>query len=378
MWVRAEVKKRAWEGLKDYYWKAVLCTFLLGLLGSLSFIPYFLAGLIISVCWCIAPVAPFMSCIVDGFYANILGIGGIKFYMQSMRDRSAAPLSTMFSGFKTGHYTTSAKISTFRNIFLSLWYMLLVVPGIMKSYEYRMIPYLIADYPEKDQDEIFRLSKQMMTGNKWKVFVFDLTFTGWFLLAMLPLFLGLPFIMPYYNAACIELYKELKKECLGISDEYGHGSHEVYQPEIPVPLISERSGTGNDQYADYTSVDDDAPTMDIYNSYVGTPASPYGTPMLTGIQGEYAGASIPLEAGQKLIVGRDASRCNVILSSHQVSRLHMTVEFVENRFIVVDYSTYGTFDLEQGQLPKEKSVSVAPGSSLRLGHGEDVFRLELK
>ena len=101
-------------------------------------------------------------------------------------------------------------------------------------------------------------------------------------------------------------------------------------------------------------------------------------PVLVGIQGEYAGAVIPIEPGQRLIVGRDSTRCNVILSSPQVSRLHMTVEYTGNKFIVVDHSTYGTFDLERGQLPKEQSMNVPAGVRLRLGNGDEVFQLELR
>ena len=119
--------------------------------------------------------------------------------------------------------------------------------------------------------------------------------------------------------------------------------------------------------------------VDIQN--YGMNAGPaYGMPVLVGIQGEYAGAVIPIEPGQRLIVGRDSTRCNVILSSPQVSRLHMTVEYTGNTFvfIVVDHSTYGTFDLERGQLPKEQSMNVPAGVRLRLGNGDEVFQLELR
>lgn len=361
MWTRAEVKKRAWNGLKNYYWYGVLSCFLLGLLGILSIFPYLLAVALFAVCICIAPLAPFMSCIVDGVYADILEIGGIHFFMQSIKEEKPAPVSTIFSGFKT-NYGKTAKILIFRNVFLTLWTMLFIIPGIIKSYEYRMIPYLIADYPEKDQDEIFRMSKEMMTGNKGKAFVFDLSFLGWCLLAAIPAGLGYLFLAPYYSAACAELYLAIKEERLGVARTT---NHVVYQPENQNILP---------QNAFYDN--DDEPTRDI-NSVDIPSVAISRQPVLVGIQGEYAGASIPLEDGQKLIVGRDATRCNVILSSPQVSRLHMTVEYVGGKFIVVDYSTYGTFDLDQGQLPKEKSVTVATGTCLRLGNGDDIFKLDV-
>ncbi|MCI8957704.1 MAG: DUF975 family protein [Lachnospiraceae bacterium] len=369
MWSISEVKKQAWNGLKNYYWKAVLCGFLVGLLGILSILPYALAALLFAVCVCIAPLAPFASCIVDGIYSDILDIGKRNVYLRSIQDETSVPVSTIFSGFKSGFYKASAQTLIFRNVFLFLWSLLFFFPGIVKGYQYRMIPYLVAEYPEKGQDEVFDMSKEMMNGNKMKVFLFDLSFIGWILLALLPAGLGLPFFFPYYNAACTELYLTLKESCLGISRNSNSGnSHIVYQPENQKMLPP-----GN-----YMNDDDDAPTVDVNYGYDQPAASQaFGRPVLVGVQGEYAGATIPIEPGQKLIVGRDSSRCNVILASPQVSRLHMTVEYAGNKFIVVDYSSYGTFDVERGQLPKETSVTVAPGTTLRLGNGNDTFRLDL-
>ena len=57
-----------------------------------------------------------------------------------------------------------------------LWSLLLIIPGIVKSYEYRMIPYLLADHPEMSKDEAFAASKAMIDGNKWDAFVLDFSF----------------------------------------------------------------------------------------------------------------------------------------------------------------------------------------------------------
>jgi len=382
MWTIGDVGKRAWNGLKNYGLFAAICVILVSLLGILSVIPYVLGAFLLAVCICLAPISPFLSCIVNGAYTDILGVGMINFFIRSTKQGRPVPLSTIFSGFKTGHYSDSAKILIFRNIFQFLWTLLFFVPGVIKWYEYRMIPYLIADYPEKGQDEVFRLSKQMMMGNKLKAFGCDLLFGLICSIVMIPF--GLLYaLLPnevvavlavvlmalvslafsvYYNAFYAELYLVLNGNQPVVS---GGSSHVVYQPENQALL------------QDVMGNDDDARTVDINSdAFHSTPA--YGRPVLVGIQGEYAGASIPLEPGQKLVVGRDSSKCNVVLSSLQVSRLHMTVEFVNGKFIVVDYSSYGTFDLEQGRLPKEKSVNVAPGTSLRLGNGDDVFKLELR
>ena len=216
--------------------------------------------------------------------------------------------------------------------------------------------------------------------------MFQLSLIGWGLLGLVTLGFAFFFVSPYLDAAFTELYLAIREERLGIprdaaqnggsgsgngynNNYIGSSDHVVYQPQNQ-NLLPQNG-----------MVDDDAPTADIYggsNPAYGGSAQAFGRPTLVGVQGEYAGASIPIEPGQKLIVGRDATRCNVILSSPQVSRLHMTVEYVDGKFIVVDYSTYGTHDLNQGQLPKETSVSVPAGTTLRLGNGDEVFRLELR
>lgn len=377
MWTRAEVKKRAWDGLKIYYWKAVVCGILFVLLSFLSIIPYILGFIFFALLPCLYVVSPFLGCIVNGIYANILEVGKNKFYLQSIKEERSATIPTIFSGFDSGFYGNSAKILIFRNVFLALWSLLLIFPGIIKYYEYRMIPYLIADFPEKGMDEVFTTSKKMMTGNKLRVLLFDLSFVGWYILALLPAGLGLIFVIPYYEAACTELYLAFREEYMGIPREGGQngiypgipaGNHVVYQPQNQKMLPG---------YGQMNMDDDDSPTVDIQN-YGMNPGAAYGTPVLVGLQGEYAGAVIPIEPGQRLIVGRDSTRCNVILSSPQVSRLHMTVEYTGNKFIVVDHSTYGTFDLDRGQLPKEQSMNVPAGVRLRLGNGDEVFQLELR
>ena len=79
-------------------------------------------------------------------------------------------------------------------------------PGIIKHYEYYMIPYLIAEYPEMDSSEAFRLSREMMEGNKLDTFILELSFLGWYLLGLLACGVGMIFVDPYREAALGELY----------------------------------------------------------------------------------------------------------------------------------------------------------------------------
>ena len=64
-------------------------------------------------------------------------------------------------------------------LYTFLWSLLLLIPGIVKAYEYRMVPYLLADYPELSTEEAFRISREMMNGEKMNTFILDLSFIGW-------------------------------------------------------------------------------------------------------------------------------------------------------------------------------------------------------
>ena len=100
-----------------------------------------------------------------------------------------------------------------RDVFTFLWSCLFVIPGIIKMYEYRMIPYIISENPDISYSEAFKASREMMMGNKWKAFVFDLSFIGWYLLNALTCgILGIFFVNPYYYASDANLYRAIKKD----------------------------------------------------------------------------------------------------------------------------------------------------------------------
>jgi len=107
-----------------------------------------------------------------------------------------------------------------RNIYNALWY-LTIVGGIIKTYEYRMIPYILAQNPKIKRKQAFQLSKQMMKGNKWKTFLLDLSFFGWNLLSVLTCgILSILYVNPYNVATITELYKTLEKQAIHEKYEY--------------------------------------------------------------------------------------------------------------------------------------------------------------
>ena len=88
-------------------------------------------------------------------------------------------------GFKSGNYGKLVLTMFLKQLYEGLWTLLLIVPGIIKHYEYLMIPYILAENPEMERQEAFLISKRMMMGQKMNAFVLDLTFIGWRILEML-------------------------------------------------------------------------------------------------------------------------------------------------------------------------------------------------
>ena len=85
------------------------------------------------------------------------------------------------------------------------------MPGVIKAYEYSMIPYLLAENPNLSASQAFSLSKQMTTGQKMDLFVLDLSFLGWIILGALCCGIGLLFVQPYPEATKTEVYLILKQ-----------------------------------------------------------------------------------------------------------------------------------------------------------------------
>lgn len=88
------------------------------------------------------------------------------------------------------------------------------IGAIILAYAYSMVPYLLYDYPELSTREAMKISREMMSGHKWDLFILDLTFIGWILLAILTLGIGVLFIEPYQQAAHTAFYEDLKNEKL--------------------------------------------------------------------------------------------------------------------------------------------------------------------
>lgn len=116
-----------------------------------------------------------------------------------------ADFATLFDPF--GLFFKFLLLSILMNIYIFLWSLLLFIPGIIASYRYSMAVYILLDNPEYSVSECIRLSKKMMNGNKFELFVLDLSFIGWLILTIIP-FVSL-YVMPYWMTTRANFYNAL-------------------------------------------------------------------------------------------------------------------------------------------------------------------------
>ena len=149
-----------------------------------------------------------LSSVLKIFVLNPLEAGCRNFLLRNATGES--DLGDIGFGF-TPDYWRNVKTLFLRDLFRFLWGLLLIVPGIIKRYSYRMAPYILADRPELSGNEVLTLSRQMMNGHKWRTFVLDLSFLGWNILSALTFgLLGVFYVNPYRQCTNAELYRELK------------------------------------------------------------------------------------------------------------------------------------------------------------------------
>lgn len=118
--------------------------------------------------------------------------------------------SKLFDGYKYGFqriFTTGL----LQLIYTVLWYLLLIIPGIIKSYSYSMTYYILKDNPELKNNAAIEKSMQMMDGHKMDLFLLHLSFIGWAILCLLTAGIGFIFLIPYMYTAQAHFYEDLKR-----------------------------------------------------------------------------------------------------------------------------------------------------------------------
>ena len=119
----------------------------------------------------------------------------------------------MFSG-----YLRNVLTMFLMYLFIFLWALLLVIPGIIKSLAYSMTPFIIKDYPELSPNQAINLSIKMMKGRKFDLFWLYLSFIGWFFLCIFTLGLGYLWLAPYVQTSMAAFYQDVKNDYLSTNN----------------------------------------------------------------------------------------------------------------------------------------------------------------
>ena len=139
---------------------------------------------------------------------SIIEVGYCKFNLD-LTDRLQKPdVGTMFGYFS--FWKTAAVSRLLQTLYVLLWSLLFIVPGIMAAYSYAMTGYILAENPQMTASEAIKYSKQMMYGNRWRLFCLQISFIGWQLLSLLLTFgIGELWLTPYRQAANAAFYREV-------------------------------------------------------------------------------------------------------------------------------------------------------------------------
>lgn len=247
MWSREIFKSRAKKILSKSYWIAFLVCLLGGIItggsnilnfnyhgannfssgfyGGDSFylngIPHHLSELfsnpaiifaVLLVSAAVIFTAALLGLAYSFFVAYPIKVGMLKFFLENRKGNTE--FVKLFSSFKKGRYLETVKGMAWKFLFQFLWTLLFIIPGIIKAYSYFMVPYILADNPNIGFRRALKLSIDMTYGYKWKIFVLQLSFLGWWILGAICCGVGVLFVNPYYQATIAEMYGTVRKNAV--------------------------------------------------------------------------------------------------------------------------------------------------------------------
>jgi len=188
--------------------------------------------------WAVSALFALVYCIIVSVISSILGIDyghesvlfctsflgmllicplvyGLMIGFLDVYRGNSLEIETLFSGYKSRIWSTQI----LKYIYILLWSLLFVIPGVIKSYSYSMTEYVLKDNPELKNNEAIEKSMKMMQGNKLRLFLLHLSFIGWYILSFLTLGIGFFWLIPYVETAQAAFYEDLKAQQEPIMEE---------------------------------------------------------------------------------------------------------------------------------------------------------------
>ncbi len=230
------------------------------------------------------------------FIAPVIQVGGYRWYSRSREAAGVPSLGQIFSLFRNGDWLPTVGGMLWMNLWLFLWSLLptllimasavltfifsmesvqiwitqglqldeqltaqlagmgtillasllsllgaaLMIPVIIKQYAYRLTPWILADNPRIGYRRALKLSIEMTRGQKFEIFVLDLSFIGWWIAGFLACCIGVIFVVPYYMATQAELYAVLRanavQQQLATMEDFGYTR--VLPADAPQPPMN--------------------------------------------------------------------------------------------------------------------------------------------
>jgi uncharacterized membrane protein len=179
-----DFREKAWEQLRTHYW------------------PLF-------VIWLIAAA-------IFGSNAALVGLAltgpvmiGVNRYMLIVIREDKEDSDVLISAFK-GNFIDYILTYLMMIVYVFLWTLLLIIPGIIKALSYSMTFFILADNPDLKPRDALEESERLMDGHKWRLFKLYLSFIGWFILSALTAGIGYLFLQPYLQLSIANFYEDLK------------------------------------------------------------------------------------------------------------------------------------------------------------------------
>ena len=151
-------------------------------------------------------LAGLVMAVIHLVMGSVVSVGYARFNLELV-DRKEPGFEHLFRYFT--HWENAICTSLLKELYVILGFLLLVVPGVIASYSYSMTAYILAEHPEMSASEVLAASKDMMRGNRWRLFCLEISFIGWAILSAFTLGIGNLWLTPYENAAKAAFYREI-------------------------------------------------------------------------------------------------------------------------------------------------------------------------
>lgn len=240
-----DFRAMAREKLSGKWWTAILLTLLASILGVattaaleielkfesetgvvLEFLEEYsftiLQGGIVST---ILAVLALIWGIIILVIGGALTLGYYQFFQNLVRGEEAEVNTLFVHKEKLWH---GFCINFLQGLYIVLWMLCFIIPGIMASYSYAMAHFIANDHPEMTAGEVITASKEMMKGYRWRLFCLEISFIGWAILSAFTLGLGSFALVPYVETAKAHFYQDLLRNGMRLEDEIVDSNQQNY------------------------------------------------------------------------------------------------------------------------------------------------------